>query len=82
VLLDMHMPELDGYRTAEIIRHSDGQNGEEPQLKLIAMTANRTPGDRERCLAAGMNDYLSKPVNQNDLGRVLHRWNPAEEQMA
>ncbi len=82
VLLDMHMPELDGYRTAEIIRHSAGQNGEETQLKLIAMTANRTPGDRERCLAAGMNDYLPKPVNQNDLGRILHRWNPADQQLA
>lgn len=68
VLLDVRMPELDGLETARRIRR---QEGEQPWL--IAMTANALQGDRERCLEAGMDDYVSKPVQVRDLRKALLR---------
>jgi CheY-like chemotaxis protein len=77
VILDLHMPVLDGYETARTIRRLlEKQRAD--HLPLVAMTANRTNGDRQRCLEAGMDDYLCKPVRQEDLGRILARWNGAE----
>jgi signal transduction histidine kinase/CheY-like chemotaxis protein len=77
VLLDMHMPEIDGYETAgEIRRREESANG--PRLPIIAMTASSLEGDRERCMAAGMDDYLSKPARQEELGRMLAHWIKAE----
>ena len=79
VILDLHMPVMDGYETARAIRRLlRGQR--EDHLALIAMTANRAKGDRERCLDAGMNDYLSKPVRQDELGNVLTRWSDLPRQ--
>ncbi len=76
VFLDVHMPVMDGYETARSIRRLlQGKNDD--HLALIAMTANRTNGDRQRCLDAGMDDYLPKPVRQEELGRMLTRWNVA-----
>ncbi len=77
LLLDCQMPELDGYETARIIRRQEraasgsGISGKSP-LRIVAMTANAMEGDRERCLAAGMDDYVSKPVRLPDLKAVLN----------
>lgn len=74
VLMDCHMPEMDGYEATQKIRASSSP--ELRKIPIIAMTANVMQGDRERCLEVGMNDYISKPLNQNDLERALNRWLP------
>lgn len=73
VLMDIQMPGMDGYATCNAIRNGEiGQN--KRRLPIVAMTANAMLGDRERCLEAGMNDYLSKPVNRQLLLQVLQRF--------
>jgi two-component system, sensor histidine kinase and response regulator len=74
VLMDCRMPEMDGHQaTAEIRRHE----GTARHLPVIAMTASVTQADRDRCLAAGMDDCIAKPVMVDDLEAVLSRWRPA-----
>ena len=68
VLLDIQMPELDGLETARRIRHRSTAGG---RPWLIAMTAHAVKGDRERCLAAGMDDYVSKPLKLDELRAAL-----------
>ncbi len=70
VLMDLQMPEMDGYQASAKIR-SDSRLANVP---IVAMTAHALASDRERCLAAGMNDYVSKPVKAEVLGAVLERW--------
>ncbi|MGF6395038.1 signal transduction histidine kinase/ActR/RegA family two-component response regulator [Pseudomonas plecoglossicida] len=70
VLMDCRLPHVDGYEATRRIRQLPGAG----RLPIIALTANALQGDRERCLAAGMNDYLSKPFRRTDLQRVLQRW--------
>ena len=71
VLMDVQMPELDGFETTARIRagETDGR-----RLPIIAMTAGAMEGDRERCLAAGMDDYIAKPLRPDELDAVLERW--------
>lgn len=75
VFMDCQMPEMDGYRATALIR--DPVTGAaNPRVPIVAMTANAVMGDRERCLAAGMDDYLAKPVQIEVLREMLNRYLP------
>jgi two-component system sensor histidine kinase/response regulator len=78
VLMDMQMPELDGYEATRTIR----RNPEFADLPIIAMTANVMAGDREKCLEAGMNDHVAKPIEPDKLFRTLVQWIPARDPAA
>ncbi len=74
VLMDVHMPDMDGYEATGHIRKFESTRGK--RTPIIAMTAKAMPGDREIGLAAGMDDYIVKPVRPDELYRVLKRWSP------
>jgi CheY-like chemotaxis protein/HPt (histidine-containing phosphotransfer) domain-containing protein len=74
IFMDCQMPNLDGYEATAQIRAAEPEGRHVP---IVAMTAHAFAGDRERCLAAGMDDYLSKPLRSEDLDPVLERWLPA-----
>ena len=70
VLMDVQMPEMDGYAVTRALRGQERWQN----LPVIAMTANAMAGDREKCLQAGMNDYVSKPVDPDELLAIIERW--------
>ena len=70
VLMDIMMPEMDGYETIARIRSSAGH----PALPVIAVTAKAFKEDRERCIQAGACDYIAKPVDENELIEVIQSW--------
>ena len=73
ILMDCQMPEMDGYETTKAIRK--GQAGDiDKNIVIIALTANAMKGDKEKCLNAGMNDFLTKPININELHQKIKTW--------
>jgi len=71
VLMDLHMPEMDGLEATRLYREHESGVGKDPRLPIIALTADAIKGDREKCLEAGMDDYLSKPLKMSDLKQTL-----------
>ncbi len=93
LFMDCQMPEMDGFEaTAEIRKREDkkrkawrtehGSQNDIRRIPIVAMTANAMQGDREQCIEAGMDDYISKPVNVTKLKEVLHRWTQTKETFA
>jgi len=76
ILMDCQMPEMDGYEATRRIRQAEraSSNSWKAPVHIVAMTANAMTGDREKCLAAGMDDYLSKPVRKSELRGALMKW--------
>ncbi len=81
ILMDCMMPEMDGYEATRAIRAGEAGRppiGRAARIPIVALTANAMKGDRERCLAAGMDDYLAKPIDPADLVRMLAKWMPGQ----
>ena len=77
VLMDCQMPELDGYHATRRLRQIEEREGK-ARMPVIALTANALVGDRERCVAAGMDDYLPKPFTRRELSALLVKWVESE----
>ena len=77
ILMDVQMPRMDGFEATRRIRHVDRER--DRHVPIVALTAHAMKGDRERMLQAGMDDYLAKPVQAEDLYRLLQRWRSEEE---
>jgi len=81
IFMDVQMPEMDGLETTRIIRERQQEKSRYPNYKtpiiIIAMTASAMPGDRDKCIAAGMDDYLAKPVRPEDMRSLVERWGSA-----
>ncbi len=76
ILMDLQMPIMDGYTATGIIRQS------QPNLPIVAMTANAMAGDKEKVIAAGMNDHIAKPINVTDMFATMNKWFKATGQVA
>ena len=74
ILMDCQMPEMDGFAATRAIRERESAREGATHTPIVAVTAHAMEGDREQCLAAGMDDYLAKPFNPDDLHMILRRW--------
>jgi signal transduction histidine kinase/CheY-like chemotaxis protein len=74
IFMDIQMPKMGGIEATSVIRNLESNSNIETHVPIIALTANTMEGDREKYLASGMDDYLSKPINISDLSVVLQRW--------
>ncbi len=77
IFMDCHMPEMDGFAATQAIRRYQEALAPPLRVPIVALTANAMVGDRDRCLAVGMDDYLSKPFTLQQLEAVIQRWLPA-----
>ena len=71
ILMDIQMPVLDGFEATSLIRQQEKEDLR--HIPIVAMTAHAMKGDREKCLAAGMDDYISKPINTDELHAIIGR---------
>ncbi len=78
VFMDCQMPEMDGFEATRCIRAEEQRTGNETPARIIALTANALAGDREKCIEAGMDDYLPKPFTLEQLHTMLSRWLPVQ----
>ncbi|HIJ82872.1 MAG: Histidine kinase [Magnetococcales bacterium] len=76
IFMDMHMPEMDGITATKHIRQQQLAHPHRPRTPIIAVTADAMSGDREKCLAAGLDDYIAKPYRSKDLLRAIKTWVP------
>ena len=79
VILDVMLPEMDGFDTTRALREREALNPTMGRVPVIALTALAMLGDAERCLAAGMDDYLTKPLQLEQLRAKMQRWRPTED---
>ena len=74
ILMDCQMPEMDGFEATAAIRTAERASGSDAHTVIVALTANAVNGDRERCLAVGMDDYLAKPFRKEQLVGILEKY--------
>ena len=73
VLMDVHMPRMDGFDATRALRELEADGGR-PRMPILALTATAAPSERAACLAAGMDDFLTKPLGREELRTALERW--------
>jgi CheY-like chemotaxis protein len=74
IFMDCQMPEMNGFDATKAIREHEKATGKKEKVPIVAMTANAMPGDRERCIDSGMDDYISKPVKKEKLAQILAKY--------
>jgi CheY-like chemotaxis protein len=80
IFMDLHMPEMDGHQATAAIREREQASRSDEKIPIVAVTADAMVGDQEKCLASGMNGYLSKPFKAKDLHRIVKQWTPHREE--